>query len=77
MDNFHEMISISPKVMMGKPCVKGTRITVELVLRELSLGASFQELLHAYPTLTASGIRAACAYGAAVVADEQVLVAAE
>jgi uncharacterized protein (DUF433 family) len=77
MDNFRDAVSVNPKVMMGKPCIKGTRIPVELVLRELGLGASIQDLLQSYPTLTEAGIRAACAYGAAVVADEQVLVAAE
>lgn len=77
MDDFQDRIAINPKIMMGKPCVKGTRITVELILRELALGASVADILHSYPTLTEAGVRAACAYGAAVVADEQVLVAAE
>jgi uncharacterized protein (DUF433 family) len=45
-------ISIDPAIMMGKPCIKGTRITVELILRKLGAGRSFADLLEAYPKLT-------------------------
>jgi uncharacterized protein (DUF433 family) len=61
-------IQIDPAVMMGKPVIQGTRITVELLLRKLAEGATEAELLEDYPHLTASDIRAAIAYGAASVA---------
>ncbi len=54
-----ERIEINPKVMMGKPVIRGTRITVELILRKLSEGASEADLLDAYPRLTREDIQAA------------------
>jgi len=60
----HPRISIDPAVMVGKPCIKGTRITVELILRWLSEGRSFAELLEAYPHITEDDIRAALARAA-------------
>jgi uncharacterized protein (DUF433 family) len=69
-----ERIDINPAVMMGKPVIRGTRITVELVLRKLAEGASEGELLQDYPHLTRDDIRAAMAYGAASVAHEEVVL---
>jgi uncharacterized protein (DUF433 family) len=60
----HARISIDPAVMMGKPCIKGTRITVELILRKLGAGRSFADLLEAYPNLTEDDLRAALAFAA-------------
>ena len=48
--------------MMGKPCIKGTRITVELILRKLGAGRSLADLLDAYPQLKEEDIRAALAF---------------
>lgn len=69
-----ERIDINPAVMMGKPVIRGTRITVELVLRKLAEGASESDLLQDYPHLSAEDIRAAVAYGAASVAHEEVVL---
>ncbi len=69
-----ERIEINPKVMMGKPVIKGTRITVELILRKLSEGCSEDELLDAYPRLTRDDIRAAIRYGADTVAHEEIIL---
>jgi uncharacterized protein (DUF433 family) len=69
-----ERIEINPAVMMGKPVVRGTRITVELILRKLAEGASEAELIEDYPHLTVEDIRAAVAYGAASVAHEEVVL---
>lgn len=69
-----ERIDIDPAVMMGKPVIRGTRITVELILRKLAEGASDSELLEDYPHLTMEDIRAAVAYGAASVAHEEVVL---
>src|ERR1700720_1374406 len=67
-----DRIEINPAIMMGKPLIRGTRITVELILRKLAEGASEGELLEDYPHLTTEDIRAAGAYGAASVAHEEV-----
>lgn len=69
-----ERIVIDPEVMMGKPVIRGTRITVELLLRKLAEGATEAELREDYPQLTIEDIRAAVAYGAASVAHEEVLL---
>jgi len=60
----HEHISIDQRVMMGKPCIKGTRITVELVLRWLAGGNSIADVVAAYPQLTEADIRAALEFAA-------------
>ena len=54
-----ERITIDPAVMMGKPVIRGTRITVELILGKLAEGTSETDLLEDYPHLTAEDIRAA------------------
>ncbi len=66
-------ILIDPAVMMGKPCIKGTRITVELILRKLGAGRSFADLLEAYPRLTEDDLRAALAFAADYMQHETVL----
>ena len=71
----HARISIDPTVMMGKPCIKGTRITVELVLRKLGAGRSFADLLEAYPKLTEEDLRSALAFAADYMEHETVLPA--
>ena len=50
--------------MVGKPCIKGTRITVELILRWLAAGRTFAELTEAYPHISDDDIKAALAYAA-------------
>jgi uncharacterized protein (DUF433 family) len=69
-----ERIEIDPTVMMGKPVIRGTRITVELILRKLAEGTSEGDLLEDYLHLTTEDIRAAVAYGAASVAHEEVVL---
>ena len=61
--------------MMGKPCIKGTRITVELVLRKLGAGRTFADLGEAYPHVTDDDLRAALAYAADYMQGEAVLAA--
>lgn len=72
-----ERIEINPAIMMGKPVIRGTRITVELILRRLADGATDVELLEDYPHVTTEDIRAAVAYGAASVAHEEVVLLPE
>lgn len=54
-----QLIVSNPSVMMGKPCVAGTRITVELILEKLSAGETIEQLLEAHPRLTRASISAA------------------
>lgn len=63
--------------MMGKPCIKGTRITVELILRKLGAGHSFADLLEAYPKLTEEDLRSALAFAANYMQHGSVLPADE
>jgi uncharacterized protein (DUF433 family) len=64
-----------PKVMMGKPIIAGTRITVEHILRCLAAGDSLEHILRNYPHLAEEDIRAAQAYAADYLAEEGVLAA--
>ncbi|HEX4160507.1 MAG TPA: DUF433 domain-containing protein [Rhizomicrobium sp.] len=77
MEDLLKRIVIDPEVMVGKPVIKGTRITVEHIMRELATGASTQEVLELYPHLTADDVRAALAYAAARLAEERITIAAE
>lgn len=72
-----DRIEINPRVMLGKPVVRGTRIPVELILRKLAEGASEADVLDAYPRLTREDIRAAIAFAADTVAHEETLPVAQ
>jgi uncharacterized protein (DUF433 family) len=67
-------IQMNPKIMMGKPVIKGTRITVELILRKLSEGSNEAEILDAYPRLNREDIQAAIRYAADAVAHEDIVL---
>jgi uncharacterized protein (DUF433 family) len=58
------LIISDPKIMMGKPTVAGTRITVESILEKLAAGETEDQILSAHPRLTAEGIRAAITFAA-------------
>jgi uncharacterized protein (DUF433 family) len=60
-------IKSDPEVMMGKPVVEGTRITVESILDELGAGRTIEQLLEAHPRLTREGVLAAVRFGAEVL----------
>jgi len=64
-------IEVNPKVMLGKPVIRGTRIPVELLLRKLGEGATEVELLEAYPRLSRADLRAAITYAAEALAHEE------
>ena len=68
-----ERIEINPQILAGKPVIKGTRISVELILRILSQGISVEEILEEYPHLTEEDVKAALAYAAEALAVEEVL----
>jgi uncharacterized protein (DUF433 family) len=59
-----KLVVSNPSVMMGKPVIAGTRITVELVLEKLAAGETVEQILDAHPRLTREGIQAALAFAA-------------
>ncbi len=73
-DEVLDRISINPNVCFGKPCVKGTRIWVSLILDFLASGMSQEEVLKEYPDLTALDIQACLAYGAEMSRERYVLI---
>lgn len=72
MIDYTQFIEVNPKVMLGKPVVKGTRLTVELILEELSAGKSHQDLLEAHLRLTETAIQAALAFAADAIKGEKI-----
>jgi uncharacterized protein (DUF433 family) len=60
-------------IMLGKPVIKGTRLTVALILKKLSEGASPQQLMEAYPNLSGAAINAALAYASDVISNETII----
>ncbi len=66
-------IERNPKVMMGKPVIKGTRITVELIIERLAGGSSEEDLRASYPHLKSEQIRAALAYAADSLKTDELL----
>jgi uncharacterized protein (DUF433 family) len=73
---YTDYIESNASVMLGKPVIKGTRITVALILKKLSEGATQQQLLKAYPSLTAGAVNAALAYASDVISNETVIAVA-
>ncbi|MBN8651579.1 MAG: DUF433 domain-containing protein [Cytophagales bacterium] len=71
MKAYNGLIERNPQIMLGKPVITGTRITVELIIRKLASGYNFQQLLEAYPKLTPEQINAALEYAADVIANEE------
>jgi uncharacterized protein (DUF433 family) len=69
--NWRERISIDPKVCHGKPCIKGTRIMVSIILDYLQAGESAGAILQQYPTLKEDDVRAALAYAAWLAHEEE------
>ncbi|MCH8491012.1 MAG: DUF433 domain-containing protein [Oceanicaulis sp.] len=72
----HPRISADPAIMVGKPCIKGTRVPVYLIVMMFAEGETLEDVLEAYPHITAEDVRAALAYAADRSADT-VLPAAE
>ncbi|MDN5870635.1 MAG: DUF433 domain-containing protein [Nitrococcus sp.] len=68
----HERIEVNPGVMIGKPVIKNTRVTVEQVLRKLSAGMTPEEIIQDHPRLTVKDIHAAEAFAADYLADEEI-----
>lgn len=71
--NWQDYIEERPHVMLGKPVFKGTRLTVEHILKELGTGMSREELLDNYPTLKPEHLQAAVLYAAAVLTMDETI----
>lgn len=71
------LIVSDPKVMMGKPVIAGTRITVEMILEKLSAGETVEQILEAHPRLKRDAIRAALAFAAQALRADVVYPVAE
>ena len=74
--DYRDYIESNANVMLGKPVIRGTRITVGLILQKLSEGASVQDLIEAYPNLTDASIMAALAYASDAISNETVIAVA-
>jgi uncharacterized protein (DUF433 family) len=72
---WQDYIEERKEVMMGKPVFKGTRLTVDHILKEMGTGMTNQELLENYPTLRSEHIRAGLLYAAAMVAMDEIIYA--
>ncbi len=68
----HDRIQIDPSIMFGKPVIRGTRLTVELILRKLGGGMSPDEIMRDHPNLSPEDIRAAQAFAADYLANDDV-----
>ena len=66
----HDRIEIDPAIMFGKPVIRGTRITVEQILRKLAGGMTIEQILHDHPHLTPDDVYAAAAFAADYMAQE-------
>ena len=74
--DYKDYIESNSEIMLGKPVIKGTRITVALILQRLSEGAAVEDIVSAYPSLTVNSISAALAYASDVVSNEMLIAAA-
>ncbi len=69
----HERIEMNPEIMGGKPVIRGTRVPVEFILRKLGAGMAVEAILADHPRLTPDDVRAAQAFAADYLADENVI----
>ena len=72
--NLLRRIEVNPKIMLGKPVIRGTRIPIELILKKLSQKIEPEEILEDYPRLTREDIQAAIAYAAESLGTEEILL---
>jgi len=71
--DWKEYIETNPKIMFGKPVIKGTRIPVDLILEKLSMGESMEQLLLSYPHINQTEIFACLAFAAESVKNDVIL----
>ena len=73
MSNWEQHISTDPRICHGKPCIRGTRIMVSVILDNLADGLSPDEIVAEYPPLTLNDVRAAIAYAAVLTREEELV----
>jgi uncharacterized protein (DUF433 family) len=71
--SYHSRIASDPDILLGKPVIKGTRISIEIIIRKMSEGLSIDELLKAYPDITKEDINAALEYSADMLSNEELI----
>jgi uncharacterized protein (DUF433 family) len=76
MDHLQNYIEINPAIMLGKPVIKGTRITVETIIDELAAGYSTEQVLRAHPALSEAHVLAALQYASSLMKNEKIYLAA-
>lgn len=72
MEGWQDRIVIDPKVCHGRPCIRGTRVWISLIVDNLADGATEEEILAAYPALKPADIRAALAFAAEMTRERYV-----
>jgi len=70
-ENLLNRIEINPKIMLGKPVIKGTRLTLEIILEKLAYGQTEEQIIKDYPFLTSEDIKAAILYAARSISLEE------
>uniref|UniRef100_A0A7C3RW63 DUF433 domain-containing protein n=1 Tax=Dictyoglomus thermophilum TaxID=14 RepID=A0A7C3RW63_DICTH len=70
-ENLLERIEMNPQIMLGKPVIKGTRLTVEIILEKLAYGYTEEDILKEYPFITKDDIKASLLYAAKLLALEE------
>lgn len=70
-ENLLNRIEINPKIMLGKPVIKGTRLTLEIILEKLAYGQTEEQIIEDYPFLTSEDIKAAILYAARLISLEE------
>jgi uncharacterized protein (DUF433 family) len=70
--DWHSRIAVDPKILVGKPVIRGTRISVQFVVDLLAAGWTHEQLLESYPHITEEDIRACLAYAGELLREEQI-----
>ncbi len=72
--NYANRVIINPDIMLGKPVIKGTRVTVELILRKLAEGMTIDQMLTTYTHLSKEDVYAALTYASDLIANEEIII---
>ncbi len=72
-EDFETRIVVDPKIMVGKPVIKGTRIPVDAIIKRLAEGMTIEEILEDYPRITKEDIKAALRYAARIISGENII----
>ena len=73
MSDWRERISVQADICHGKPCIRGTRVMVSVILDNLAEGLPVEEIVREYPPLTSDDVLAAIAYAATLAREEEIL----